>query len=169
MEEPPDLARSSISEPVPDVKLPPVILVVHSEPLAMMIGVSSGKVRRSGFGQVTTHVSPGPNKVQVEVSRTGKYPCVKRESITLDPLPRHQERTIKVEQGIVMIHSSPAAHLTVDGVPSGDAPLKLRLYEGEHTIRFECDRTNPRCAGGLEATQTVTVKPGEESNVTQSW
>jgi len=161
----------SVSETPPAPKPPPVRqqveLVVQSDPPAMLKVIAGGKVRASQQGRVITHVLPGP--VEIEATGSGQQPFAKRESITLDPLVKRHEHTITVRAGTVQIHSFPPSRVTVDGVYMGDTPRKLRLYEGEHSIQFWCDRTIAACAGGLEATQKIVVEPGKETSVTQWW
>jgi len=146
---------------------PWVELKVRSQPPAMIKIFSGNKLRESHWAQATAKVPPGP--VEVEVSGSGGQPFSRRESFTVQPLPRSQERTIAVEQGTLMIRSLPPSHVKVDGVARGDVPLRLQLYEGPHAVVFECDRSASPCAGVTEAKQNITVQPGKTVNVIQRW
>jgi serine/threonine-protein kinase len=160
---PPPQARQEPSPPLPRQ----IDLTVTSEPPGTIKVFVGGKLKATQRGQVTARVLPGA--VEIEVTGSIEQSFTRRESLQLEGTPRKQEHKITVGQGTVMIRSIPASHVTVDGVAKGDVPLKLTLYEGPHTVHFECDRTIPKCAGGLDATQTIVVHPGKESRVDQLW
>jgi len=144
-----------------------VELELRSDPPAQLKVISGRKVLAEGRGAVTARVAPGT--VAVEAWATGENAFVKRETIKLGATPRQVSHTITVGRGSVMVRTFPAAHVLVDGVPRGDVPLKLSLFEGQHTIRLECDRSVPQCADGLVVTRSVVVEPGKTIEVMHKW
>jgi hypothetical protein len=154
--------------PPPAVKAPLALieLSVQCDPVALIKVVRNGKVRASGMSPLVTHLPPG--EVEIEVSST-QPSFMKIERITLMATSKHQSHTVVVQQGTAMIRSFPPAHVLIDGVPAGDVPLKMPLYEGMHTVRFQCDSSVPKCSGVPDATQAVTIIAGKTTEVVQRW
>ena len=134
----------------------------------MLKVIAGGKVKASQTSPLTTRLPPGLVDVELSGSADGQ-PFAKRAQITLDPAQKHQEHTITVGKGTVQIRSFPASHVKIDGVPKGDTPLPVTLYEGEHVVQFECDRQTSKCTGLSDATKPVTVQAGKTVVLSHQW
>ncbi|HEY8209197.1 MAG TPA: protein kinase [Myxococcaceae bacterium] len=146
---------------------PVVELTLRSEPPSQLKILTGRKVLAQARNSLTVRVPPGT--VVVEATDTGENRLLKRETLTLGTTPRQVSHTIVIGRGSVVIRTFPAAHVTVDGIPRGDVPLKLSLFEGPHTVRLECDRSIPLCSSGLAVTKPVVVAPGKSVEVTHKW
>jgi hypothetical protein len=144
-----------------------VELTLRSEPPSQLKILTGRKVLAQARNSLTVRVPPGT--VVVEATDTGENRLLKRETLTLGTTPRQVSHTIVIGRGSVVIRTFPAAHVTVDGIPRGDVPLKLSLFEGPHTVRLECDRSIPLCSSGLAVTKPVVVAPGKSVEVTHKW
>jgi hypothetical protein len=144
-----------------------VELALRSEPPSLLKIIAGRKVLAQGSSPLTAKVAPGT--VVVEASATGENAFVKRETLTLGAADKQVSFTITARQGSVTIRTFPAAHVTVDGVPRGDVPLMLNLFEGQHVVRLECDRAVPLCADGLVVTKPIVVEPGKVIEVSHKW
>jgi hypothetical protein len=144
-----------------------VELVVRSIPLAKIEVFVDGDRINSGLSPLTTMLSPG--HVQLKVSDCPE-PCSRSASVDVTPAPRQQRHTVTLMKGTVMLQSRPASHVTIDdGLYLDDTPCKFQLYEGEHRIRFECDRSTLMCTDVQDVTRTVSVQPGKTIVVTPQW
>jgi TIR domain-containing protein len=144
-----------------------VEFTVRSVPLAKIEVFVDDRLVNSGQSPLTTRLSPG--RVQLKVSGCPE-PCSKSESVDVAAFPRQQSHTATVARGTVLVRSRPAAHVTVDdGLYHDDTTCQFQLYEGEHRIHFECDRSTGMCADIQDVTQTVTAQPGRTTTITPQW
>ena len=144
-----------------------VELTVRSIPLAKIEVFVDGRLLNSGQSPLTTRLSPA--RVQLKVSGCPE-PCSKSESVDVTAAPRQQSHTVTLGKGTVLIRSRPASHVTIDdGLYHDDVPCQFQLYEGEHRIHFECDRSTLMCANVQDVTRTVLVQPGKTATVTPEW
>jgi serine/threonine-protein kinase len=146
---------------------PVVELVLSSNPPSQLRILSGRKVVAEGRSPIAARVPPGA--VTVEASAVGETPWFRRETLTLGPAPRQVSHTIAIEQGSVLIRTFPASRVTVDGVPRGDVPLKLTLFQGPHVVRLECDRRLPLCADRPVFTSSIAVEAGKSIEVMHKW
>jgi len=61
--------------------------------------------------------------------------------------------------GFVILATTPAVSVTIDGEARGRTPLKTRLPEGKHTVKLE------DAAAGISETRVIEVKGGETNRV----
>jgi len=148
---------------------PLVELWCDSDPPAMIKVFAHGKVRASGTSPLVVRLPPGI--VEIEVIGSGGQNFLKRESITLEPLPKRQQHTVTVGKGMLKVNTFPASHVKLDGLALGYTPLVVQLYEGIHQVELECDRVNPNCPAGDagEVTQAVKVEVGKTTDIKRSW
>jgi len=145
----------------------PVELVVSSDPPSRLRILSGRKVLSEGKSPIAVQVPPGA--VTVEASATGANPWFKQETLTLGAAPRQVSHTVTIEQGSVFVRTFPASRVTVDGVPRGDVPLQLNLFQGPHLLRLECDPSLPPCADRPAFTTPITIEPGKSLEVMHKW
>jgi len=144
-----------------------VELTVRSIPLAKIEVFVDGRRVNSGQSPLTTKLSPA--RVQLKISDCPE-PCSKSESVDVTTAPRQQSHTVTLGKGTVLIRSRPASHVTIDdGLYHDDVPCQFQLYEGEHRIHFECDRSTLMCTDIQDVTKTVQVQPGRTVTVTPEW
>jgi len=145
----------------------PVELALRSDPPSQLRIVAGRRVIAEGRSPLTAMVSPGT--VVVEASAGGEVPFHRRETLTLGAAARQISHVITVGRGSVSVRTFPAAHVSVDGVPRGDVPLRVDLFEGQHVLRLECDRRIALCAGQPVSTRTIVVESGKTLEVEHKW
>src|SRR5262249_53085709 len=138
-----------------------------SDPPSQLRILSGRKVLSEGKSPIAVRVPPGA--VTVEASASGAKPWLKQETLTLGPTTHQVSHTITIEQGSLLIRTFPASRVTVDGVPRGDVPLKLTLYQGPHLLRLDCDPNVPLCSDRPAFTTSIAVEPGKSLEVTHKW
>jgi len=145
----------------------PVELSLQSDPPSQLRIIAGRRVIAEGRSPLTAMVSPGA--VVVEASAGGEAPFHRRETLALGAAARQVSHVITVGRGSVSVRTFPAAHVSVDGVPRGDVPLQVDLFEGQHSLRLECDRRIALCAGQSVITRTIVVAPGRTLEVEHKW
>jgi hypothetical protein len=141
--------------PPPDPQEEEVTLVVRSDPPARIRFIVAKKTRASGRSPATAKLPPGVVDVEVSDESQG---LLKRERITLRPSAEPVKRTISVGKGTLLINSVPWAKVKVDGKDLGETPVKSEVYEGVHTVDFDC-------SNGKTDTQRVPVEEGKSKQV----
>ncbi|HZN94780.1 MAG TPA: hypothetical protein VFB81_18825, partial [Myxococcales bacterium] len=165
-------AESEAEVPKQPVKplSPFVELEVRSDPPAKIAVLVGGKPKGNlRQGVMIARIPPGP--VEIEVTGTGDHRFVKRESLTLEPLPKRQQHTVVLGKGTLKVNTFPASHVKIDGAARGDTPLTEQLYEGTHRVELECDRANPKCPAGDAGkfARDVNVETGKTTDIKRPW
>jgi serine/threonine-protein kinase len=140
-----------VEPPKPPVK--PAVITVKSRPrLKVRIGEQQGQT------PFTAEVEPGEIKIEVFAPESG---LSKNETLAVQPGER-VIREFSFAKVQVLFRSVPEAKVFVDGqqVHGSDedddkTPIRTRIYEGKHQVRFQCDN-------GMEDRRTLMVAPSSD-------
>ncbi|HVE87417.1 MAG TPA: serine/threonine-protein kinase [Myxococcales bacterium] len=143
--------------PTPPVETTPAaegaLLVLKSDPAARIKVFAGKRLKASARSPLNTHLAPGKYEVEVSDEAQG---ILKRTQITLKGDAMRE--TISVGKGMLQIPSPfPWATVSVDGQTLGPTPQQKSVYEGVHTVNFDCSN-GKKDVQKIEVGEGATVK-----------
>lgn len=132
-----------------------ISLTVKSEPSAFIRLLKGKRPLASKRSPLMAKLPPGAYDIEVTEEGEG---ISKTDRVVLKPGSDPVTHTVEIGKSTLVIHSVPWAYVAVDGNGRYETPAKLEVYEGVHTVAFEC-------SNGKKGTQQVVSKAGEEVKV----